>query len=239
MSRDESVSREAQADERKQPQAAAIVKELSKSEPPKPPESQDVIYLSDMEVSLDKQINTLDYMLVEDPELPTGWGGPFIERCVGRDLETGKFKVVRVRARRVPIEPTMVMQYLGSVIRDHQSVHSNSVVVSRRRWGYVFDRFYIDPRSKKRHERCCLVTDRVHQAAMMYEKIVDKRSRKPLARIRRIPGAMGQSTDNPMYKVVGYSEGDYRDLKRLYERHFLNKPGDELADDIGLKLLVE
>jgi len=235
MSRDERVSREAQLDEK---QAPALIKSLSSSEPPKPPESQDVIYLSDLEVSLDKQINTLDFMLVPDDDLPRDWAGPFVERCVGRDPETQKMRIVKLRAKNVPIEPWMVMQYLGSVIKDHQSVHTNSVVVSRRRWGYVFDRFYIDPRTKKKHERCCLVTDRVHQAALMYEKFVDKCSRKPLARIRRLKGAMGQLLDDPMYKVIGANEGDYRDLKRLFERNFLNKPQDELADDVGLKMLV-
>jgi hypothetical protein len=239
MSRDDKVSREAltENDEPKQT-APAIIKHRDSSEPPKPPESQDVIYLSDMEVVLDKQINTLDFMLVPDPDLPADWGGPFIERCLGRDAETKKLHVARLGAKRVPIEPWMVMQYLGSVVQDHQSVHTGSVVVSRRRWGYVFDRFYIDPRTKKRHERCCLVTDRVHQAALMYEKFVDKRSRKPIARIRRIRAAMGQLLDDPMYKVIGASEGDYRDLKRLFERHFLYKPQDDLSDDIGLKALI-
>jgi hypothetical protein len=72
----------------------------------------------------------------------------------------------------------------------------------------------------------------------MYEKFVDKRSRKPIARIRRIRAAMGQLLDDPMYKVIGASEGDYRDLKRLFERHFLYKPQDDLSDDIGLKALI-
>jgi hypothetical protein len=49
---------------------------------------------------------------------------------------------------------------------------------------------------------------------------------------------MGQLLDDPMYKVIGASEGDYRDLKRLFERHFLYKPQDDLSDDIGLKALI-
>jgi hypothetical protein len=219
-------------------QVPAFIKQRSSSDPPKAPESQDVIYLSELEVALDKQINTLDFMLVPDPDLPWDWAGPFIERCVGRDPESHKMKIVKVRAKKVPIQPAMVMQYLGSVVQDHQSVHTNSVVISRRRWGYVFDRFYIDPKTKKRHERCCMVIDRVHQSALMYEKFVDKRSRKPIARIRRIRGAMGQLMDDPMYRVIGAGETDYRDLKRLFERNFLNKPQDDLSDDIGLKLLV-
>jgi len=219
--------------------APAIVKELSKSDPPPPPESQDVVYLSEMEVTLEKRINTLDFMLVPDPDSPIeSHAGPWIERCIGRDPETRKMRVVRIRAKRVAIEPSMVMQYLGSVVQDHLSVHSNSIVFSGTRHGYVFDRFFIDPRNNKRYERCCLVTDRVHQAGLMYEKAVDKRSRKGYARIRRIRGVMGQLTDDPMYRVVGYKEADYRDLKRLFERHYLTGPQDALAEDIGLKMLV-
>lgn len=222
-------------DEKKAPE---FVKKLSTSDPPRPPESGDVKYLDQMEVSLDRRINTLEIMLVEDPEAPDPHPGPFILRCIGRDREDGRMMVVRLKAKAVPIEPWMVMQYLGSVIMDHQSVHTNNVVLGKRRHGYCFDRFYIDPRNGKRYERCCLITDRVHQAGLMYEKIIDKRTRKALARIRRQRGPMNQFIDDPMYRVIGASEGDYRDLKRLFERHFLKRGDEELADDIGLKLLI-
>jgi hypothetical protein len=222
-------------DEKKAPE---FIKNLSKSEPQKPPESQDIKYLSELEISVDRRINTLEFMLVEDPDLPNDWTGPFIERCVGRDKEDGRLQVVRIRARAVPIEPLMVMQYLGSVIRDKQAVHTTSVLLKSRRYGYCFDRFYIDPRNQKRFERCALVTDRIHQSGMMYEKIVDKRTRKALARIRRQRGPMNQPVDDPMYRVIGASEGDYRDLKRLFERHFLKRGDEDLADDVGLSLLV-
>jgi|GEM_PF-3390464 len=217
----------------------AFVKELSKSDRPAPPESQDVIYLSEMEITLEKRINTLDFMLVPDPDSPIeSHAGPWIERCIGRDPESRKMRVVRIRAKRVAIEPSMVMHYLGSVVQDHLSVHTNSIVFRGTRHGYVFDRFFIDPRSNKRYERCCLVTDRVHQAGLMYEKAVDKRSRKGYARIRRIRGVAGQLTDDPMYQMVGYKGADYRDLKRLFERHFLMGPQESLAEDIGLKMLI-
>lgn len=219
--------------------APAIVKELSKSEIPKPPESQDVIYLSELEISLERRINTLDFMLVPDPDAPIETHqGPWIERCLGRDPESRKMRVVKIRAKRVEVEPWMVMQYLGSVVSDHQSVHTNSLVFKGTRHGYVFDRFYVDPRNGKRYERCCLLTDRVHQSGLMYEKAVDKRTRKAYARIRRIRGAMGQPLDDPMYRIIGYKEADYRDLKRLYERHLLSGPNEALAEDIGLKMLI-
>lgn len=41
-----------------------------------------------------------------------------------------------------------------------------------------------------------------------------------------------------MYRVVGQKETYYRDLKRLYERHFIKRGDEELAEDIGLKNLA-
>jgi len=216
--------------------APAIIKERMSSVPPIPPESQDIEYLTQEEYNIGSMINTLDVMLVENPEASESHLGPFIERCVGRDPETGKMRVVRVRAKEVKIAPDQIMQYLGSVVQDHQSVHSPTIMYQRRRWGYTFDRFYMH--NNKRIERCCLVLDRGHQAGLMYEKMVDKKSNKAFSRIRQIKGQDGQGTGNPMYKVVGVKEGYYRDLKRLFERHFLKRGDESLADDIGLKMLV-
>jgi len=218
--------------------APAFIKELSKSEMPKPPESQDVIYLSEQEVALGTRVNTLTEMLVHDPDLPDSHAGPWIERCVGRDPETKKLKVVRMKARWVQIEPWMVIAYLGNVVQDHMSVHTANVSYKKQRHGYVFDRFYVDPRNGKRYDRCCLVLDKIHQASLMYEKLVSKRTRKRFSAIKQIRGPLGKATGNPMYKVIGANETDYRDLKRIFDRHFLFGPNEELADDIGLKLLI-
>lgn len=218
--------------------APAFIKELSKSERPKPPESEDIIYLTEQEVSLGTRVNTLDKMLVHDPDLPDSHTGPWIERCLGRDPETKKLKVVRLKAKWVDVEPWMVMTYLGNVVQDHMSVHTADVFYKKQRHGYVFDRFYIDPRNSKRYERCALILDRIHQAGLVYEKLVSKKNRRRFSAIRTIRGPLGKSTGNPMYKVIGAGESDYRDLKRLFDRHFLYTPNEDLADDIGLKLLI-
>lgn len=218
--------------------APVYIKELSKSEQPKPPESQDIMYLTEQEITIGSRINTLTEMLVHDPDLPDSHSGPWIERCIGRDPETKKLKVVRLKAKLVKIEPWMVMAFLGNVVQDHLSVHTANVMYKKQRHGYVFDRFYEDPRSKKRYERCALVLDRVHQAGLMYERLVNKQTRKRFAAIRCIRGPLGKSTGNPMYKIIGATENDYRDLKRLYEKHFLYTPNEDMADDIGLKLLI-
>ena len=219
-------------------EAPAIISELSKSDPPKLEESRDVEFVGYNDYVIGQQVSRLDEMLVEDPDLPSDWGGPFIERCMGRNQNSGKMLVARIPAKAVKVEPEQVMSYRGSVVADHLSTHSNTVKLARRRTVYVFDRTYKDPRSGKEYTRCSLVLDRVHQAGLMYEKAVDKRAKKAYARIRRQRGFMNQVLDEPMYEVIGAKSTDYRDLKRLFERHFLQAPQEALADDIGLKILT-
>jgi len=217
--------------------SANIIQELMKSDLSKPPESQDIQYFTQEEYDLGTQVNTLKEMLVEDPnKSSSGHTGPWIERCVGRDPETRKLRVVRIPAKYIPINPDMIVEYLGSVVQDHQAVHSPSVVYQKRRWGYSFDRFYYH--NGKRLDRCALVLDKIHQAGLLYEKMVDRKTRKPFARIRQMKGPSGKGTGNPMYKIPGVQEGYYRDLRRLFERHFLNRGDESLAEDIGLKVLI-
>jgi len=218
------------------PVAASLLHEQMRSEPPPPPESQDIEYLSYEEIRLDDRINTYTTMRVEDPEAGKNHAGPWIERCVGRSPETKKLQVVRIPAKEIPIEPLMVMKYLGNVVQDHLAVHTGMVVHRKKHHGYSFDHFFIH--NGKRLDRCCLVLDRIHQAALLYEKVVSKKTRKPFAVIRQIRGTHGQRTGNPAYDVIGAKEADYRDLKRLFERHFLRRGDEELADDIGLKALL-
>lgn len=212
------------------PEAPAIIKERSKSEPTKPPESGDIEYVSYQEIIVGDEINTLRDKLVEAPELGDT-ANDFIERCVGRNPETHKLMVVKMPARRVPIKPGQVMRYLGNVVQDLNSVHTGNIVFQRRRFGYVFDRFFYY--NGKKLVRCCLVEDRIHQAGLMYEKFVHRKTRRAMARIRRLPGG-----DAPMYDVVGAKEADYRDLKRLFERHFLRRSDRlEEADPAFMKLI--
>jgi hypothetical protein len=212
--------------------APAIIKERDKSSPPKIPESQDIEYLSHQEVVLEDEINTLRERLVEAPELGDT-ANRFIERCMGRNPESHKLMVVRIPARAVPILPGQVMRYLGNVVMDLNSVHTGNIVFQRRRFGYVFDRFF--HHNNKKLVRCCMVDDRVHQAGLMYEKFVHRKSQKAMARIRRLPG----QGDAPMYEVIGAKETDYRDLKRLYERHFLNRSDRIEVDDPAFTKLIE
>lgn len=216
------------------PEAPAIMKERSVSEKPMPPESPDIEYLAQEEVLLGDQISTLTTMLVPDEN-----GKTFMERCVGRSNDaTRKLQVVRIPAREVVIEPHMVIQFLGNVVADLNAVHTGNVLYQKRRFGYSFDRFF--KYDGKREARCCLVLDRVHQAGLVYEKWVDKQSRKPFPRIRQQSDPRtGQPTGAPKYRLIGAKETDYRDLKKLFVRHFLKLRREDLADDVGLQNLMQ
>ena len=222
--------------EAKEQGAPAIIKERMTSRPPVVPESGDVEYLSMDERVIMDQVHTLTTVRIEEPDAGAEHPGPWIDRCIGRNPETGKMRVVRVPAREVKIKPTQVLQYLGSVVEDRQSVHTATTVVEKRRWGYVFDRFFYH--NGKKLARCCYVPDLIHQASILYEKAVDKKTHKAYALIRRLRAPNGQRTDNPAYKLIGGQEADYRDLKRIYERNFLDRGNEALATDIGLGILI-
>ena len=230
MSGDKRESREAQSSKEEAKAPVFLEKGLSKSEPAPPPESGDVVYLSKQEWDLQSEISTLSSRIMYDPDAGEGHAGPWIDSCVGRDPETKKLRVVKLPAREVRILPHQVMRFRGSVIQDKQSTHKADVLVGRQRYGYVFDRFFYHNKSKL--ARCALVEDRVHQAGLMYERAVDKLTRKAFARIRRI-----NNTQDPAYEVIGATETDYRDLKRLFERHFLRR-NDQGANDPALDQLI-
>ena len=219
-----------------QDKAPATIKEQTKSEPLPPPESGDIQYFDRQERIIGDRINTLDTRLLIDHDAGENHPGPWVEFCHGRDAETRKLMVERVPAKEEKILPYQVMHYRGSVVMDHNAVHSSNVLIGKERRMYVFDRFFF--LNGKRFDRCALVEDRKHQAGLMYEKWVPKNTAqgfsagKAYARVRRIP-----KTESPMYEVLGFKETDYRDLKRLFERYFLNR-GDVIQDsDPALKEL--
>jgi hypothetical protein len=185
------------------------------------PEAPDILYVKRGLIE-----PSIDYFMVEDP-----MGEETIEIALGLDPETRKQRVARVPARREKVLPEFVLQYLGSVVADAISkntpaVHATSVMVGRRRYGYVFDRTFIH--NGKRLDRCCFIIDRVHQAGLLFESFVHRQTHKTMSRIRRQPG-----TQEPMYRVVGLKnqEQSLRDLRRLYERHFMFRRQRYTEDD--------
>jgi len=225
--------------EQSKPESPAIVKEISISVPPPPPESRDIEYLTLEEVKFDRTINTLNTVLIEDRDVnPENHPGPWVERCVGRNKQSGNLMVLRIPARDRTIPPWEVVKYNGSVVQDKMATHSTTVIVNGVRTIHVFDKFYIH--NKRRYERCCWIPDPVHQAGILYTRYVNPTTKLASAAIARISK---ESTD-PKYEVVGAQEGGgtkegyYRDLKRLFERHFLRRGEGAKPEDEALTKLI-
>lgn len=205
--------------------APAVIKELTKSDPPLPQESGDVEYYRQEEFAIGKRVSTIDYVLEEIADVPANHTGEWIERCMGRNSESGKMMVARVAARRINVRPEQVMMYNGSVVMDKNAVHSETVSIGGQRYIYSFDRFFVW--EGKEYSRCCYIPDRVHQAGLLFETYSDKEKRKDLPRLRKLEGTQ------PKYTIIGLKnkEQDVRDLKRLYERYYLKRKDSKPDED--------
>ncbi len=211
--------------------APAVISEQTPSEKPKPPESDDIEIVTWAEHRAGGPTHTMEYINV-----PVGEGevaDSRIERVIGRDHQTKKLRVTYQPAKKVKILPEWVLRYRGSVVLDRNAVHSNFVTYKKQRYGYSFGNFF--NHNGKKLNRCCLVQDRIHQAALLYEKHVPKNASKALVRIRPLKG-----TDDPMYELVKKTNvsGDYRDLKTLFIRHFLKKNDQVMGGDPALEKLI-
>lgn len=215
-------------------QAPVYIEKLSKSIFEPIPLSNDVEFLTHEENMIGTQISTLDTILVRDPNNRNP-NGPWVHECKGRNPETHKLIIEKIPAKVVKVEPSQIVRYRGNVAADLNSVHTANFSLRGKRECYVFDRFF--SYKGKRLERCCLVMDRIAQAGLLYEKKVSKKTFKGIARLKQIR-ANGVETGKAMYEVIGAEEPDYRDLKRLFERHYMRKTEDDIADDIGLKSLI-
>lgn len=215
--------------------APAVIDKLSSSERPKPKESGDVQYLSWAEKEAGGEFNTLSQRIVPDQDAnPLTHAGPWIDFVKGRNEKSGHLMIEKLPGKWEDILPSEVLMYLGSVVEDHNSVHSAFVNYKKTRLGYVFDRFFAF--NGKKYSRCCLVRDRIHQAGLIYEKYVPKNATKGDVRVKRLKG---EGNANKMkYKLISGKEGDYRDLERLFIRHFLHKNDGLPQNDAALMSML-
>ncbi len=215
--------------------APAVIDKLSSSEKPKPPESKDVQYLSWAEKEVGGEFNTLSQRIVPDRDAnPLAHAGPWIDFVKERNEKSGHLMIEKLPGKWEPILPSEVLRYRGSVVEDHNSVHSAFVNYKKTRNGYVFDRFFAF--NGKKFNRCCLVRDRIHQAGLIYEKYVPKNAGKGIVRVKVLSG---EGNANRMkYELVNGKEGDYRDLKRLFIRHILHKDDGVPQNDAALMSML-
>ena len=122
--------------------------------------------------------------------------------------------------KEVLVPPTHVLRYTHSVVIDMKASHSDFVVISSQRLGFVFDRTYTY--ADKIYHRCAYIPDEIQRAGVLYTIKIDKNTRRPKAVLKRIKG-----TQDPMYEIIGHKEEDYRALRRVFERYWITKKQEQ------------
>lgn len=157
-------------------------------------------------------VNSINKVLVRDPN-----GTIKAKEPDFRDPEPPHkmlYKTVSYKEIEVPHEE--VIFYTHGVIMDRNTSHSATVVIGNERRGHVFDRSYTW--EGKTYHRCAWIPNRVERAGIMFYKMIHQRIRRAVAVLRKYP-----NTNDPMYLIVGGQEADYRDLKRIFERNWINR----------------
>ena len=132
--------------------------------------------------------------------------------------ENGKMIYSEEKFREITVPPDEVVFYTQSVIKDWHSSHAATVVLGNDRHGVVFDRTYTY--NGRVYYRCAWIPNKNVRAGVVYEKKIDKRSKMPIAVMKKVP-----ETNTECYQIVGGQEADYRDLKRIFERIWIKKGG--------------
>jgi hypothetical protein len=118
--------------------------------------------------------------------------------------------------RKIEVPHDEVVFYTHGVIMDRRTSHSDTIMIGNNRIGHVFDRTYTW--NKRIYHRCAWIPNKVERAGIMYCKKISRTTRRPVAVLKKYGG-----TEEPQYRIVGGQEADYRDLKRVFERAFINR----------------
>mgnify|MGYP001412418013 CR=1 FL=1 len=140
-----------------------------------------------------------------------------------------KMIMTEMRFTEVEVPHEEVVFFTHGVIMDRNSVHSDSVVIGSERRGHVFDRTYTY--NGKLYHRCAYIPNRVERAGILYKKMINRQTRRPVAVLKKFAG-----TNDPMYQIIGGQEAEYRDLRRIFERSFIKKnrgDGDDELDNFS------
>ena len=127
--------------------------------------------------------------------------------------------------REVEVPHTEVLYYTHGVIMDRNTSHSDTVQIGNQRRGHVFDRTYTY--NGKIYHRCAWIPDQVERAGILFKKMINRQTRRPVAVLKKIGG-----TNDPMYQIIGAGTPEYRDLRRIFERFFIKKQRDAADDEL-------
>ncbi len=185
-----------------------------------------------MEEMIEAKLSSINNVLVPDPK------GPIVMKIpTMRDPETHQQIYMERHFREHIVPNDEVLFHTGSVIMDWNATHQATVEVGGKRQGYVFDRTYVH--KKRLYNQCAWVPDDkigdknipLARAGLLYCKMIDKRTHRPIAVLRRQPDGK-----TPMYQIIGGKEMEshYRELKKVFENFFIKRGGPIDSRDEGL-----
>lgn len=164
---------------------------------------------------------SVNSVMVRDPEGPIK-----VKEPTFRDPEPPhKMQYHEVRYKEIQVPHEDVIFYTHSVVMDRNNSHSATVLLGNNRLVHIFDRTYTW--NGRIYHRCAWIPNRVERAGILYCKMIHRITRRPIAVLRSFKG-----TSEPMYRIVGGQEADYRDLKRIYERAFISRKHGEEDDEL-------
>ena len=157
-------------------------------------------------------IASINKVLVRDPE-----GKIKHKEPTYRDPEPPHRMIYQeVRYKEIDVPHEEVMFFTHGVIMDRLTSHSATVMIGNNRIGHVFDRTYIW--NGRIYHRCAWIPNKVERAGILFAKKINRTTRRPVAVLKKFQG-----TQEPQYRIVGGQEADYRDLRRIFERAFVNR----------------
>lgn len=166
--------------------------------------------------------SSINKVLIRDPDGPIKIKFPSI-----RDPEPPhKMIMIELSFSEIDVPHEEVLFYTRGVVMDRITSHSASVLIGNERRGHVFDRTYMY--NGRLYHRCAWIPNHVERAGIMYKKMIHRRSRRPVAILKKFPG----EPPVPMYQIIGGQEADYRDLRRIYERAFIKRKQGEEDDEL-------
>ncbi len=167
------------------------------------------------------EMASVNKALIRDPE------GKIKRKVPGyRDPEPPHRMIeVELRFTEIEVPHEDVLYYTHGVIMDRLATHSDSVMIGNQRKGFVFDRTYTY--NGRLYHRCAWIPNRVERAGILYKKMISRTSRRPVAVLKKIGG-----TNDPMYQIIGGKEADYRDLRTIFERHFIRRNKGQEDDEL-------
>jgi hypothetical protein len=121
---------------------------------------------------------------------------------------------IEIPHKQIQVPADEVVYYTGGVVSDWHSQNAEAVWIKNKAHAVVFDRTY-DYQGKK-YFRCAWIPNKEVRAGIIFEKKIHNQSRRPIAVMKKL-----KDEKTPRYQIVERGEGNYRDLKRIFERVFI------------------